>query len=605
MTGAAAAAAAKVWERWEAWPDPRRCAVLVALCLAVRLTLAWTSVVIETDGPVYIGVARDYASGDYLKALDHPYHPLYPLLIAVSHLATDDWERAGQLPGVLLSSLAILPIFFLARRTRGAPTALVAALLYAFSPYPARFAASVLTTGTYMTWLVFAAWLGTVGTLDRRPAWMFAAGLVAGLAYLTHVGGLVVFGALLGGLAVQEFLDSRYAARSALATALAGTPPPAGELPELAVQAPARAPAHHRTHLLSLALLVLAFVLTAAPYIGFIRWRTGTWNVSKKVTFAEMEYHAERLLDDPRLVARESTPPGSAALPLGNLHRKRAHVETPWQRLLVATQGVLVDFTQSAPQLLLPFFLLGLVALGKRWAALDRLAETYLVAFAGANVLPLSFFAYMYQRVSKRYTTPILVLLLPLAGFGLLLVSQGLARARARETGPGAGPATGPDARTEPWRWSPAAVVLLLLVLVGLSLKTFKPIGEDKRGEREAGEWIAAHAPRTPPRVWTQMGRVGWYARADHVPLRATDRYTPARMAEEARARDVDFIVVDRHVEGTPPAQGEAPADGICPGFLAWAEGEGSARLQRVETTSKLIRQREAKDDIYVFAVVR
>lgn len=588
------------FERWEAWPAGRRAAALVALALAVRLVLVFTTVVIETDGPVYIGVAKLYAAGEYRKALADAYHPLFPVLVAAAHGLVGDWERAGQLPGAVLAALAILPIYFVGVRAFGGPVALAGALLYALAPYPARLSASVLTTGTYLTCMSYALWFGTIATLDHRPRWMFPAALAAGLGYLTHPGGLVLFVALGAGLIVQWVLD-------------------VGRSGTGGVRA-------YRATLGSGLLLLAAFAVTAAPYILWIRASTGHWNISRKVTAAEIEYQAELLTGGEQPVAGPPPAPGATPAPaapaaptpedptgpLDNLHQKRAHITTPWLRLRFAAWGVLVDVTQACHQVLFAFLLFGFLALLLEPDRRDGRTTAYLLGYTAANFAAVCFFAYMYMRVSKRYTTPIIVVLMPIIAWGIFAVARWLrALARwvaVRRSGEAAAPAgtSGPDGKPlsatpapAAWKvWSTGSVALVCALLVLVSFKTFRPISADKYGERQAGEWLAQHAHTQPPKVMTQMSRISWYAGAAHVPLRSTDRFKPDQMLATARNAGVGYIAVDRHVEG------DAQLAGICPGFLTWAQENDGKQVRLVFQSTKVAQERTSEDRILVYEVL-
>ena len=73
---------------------------------------AWSqTVVMFNDGPVFLAMAEAVSQGHWAEVLAHPFHPLYPILIALVERATSlGWENAAvavSLVGGLLSVLGV------------------------------------------------------------------------------------------------------------------------------------------------------------------------------------------------------------------------------------------------------------------------------------------------------------------------------------------------------------------------------------------------------------------------------------------------------------------------------------------------------------------
>ena len=72
--------------------------VLLATCgvALVLRALRWhLTPSIFSDGPTFIDLAKLISVGNWLGALLHDYHPLYPVMIAGVQPLVGDWEQTG------------------------------------------------------------------------------------------------------------------------------------------------------------------------------------------------------------------------------------------------------------------------------------------------------------------------------------------------------------------------------------------------------------------------------------------------------------------------------------------------------------------------------
>ncbi|MCK5577958.1 MAG: hypothetical protein KAI63_00380, partial [Planctomycetes bacterium] len=83
--------------------------LLVLFALIVRVIIGLNTYVISSDAPLYIDVAQLYHQGHWRQALNHPYHPFYPFCMSLLYRIIGNWEWAGMLISMVLSSLAIIP----------------------------------------------------------------------------------------------------------------------------------------------------------------------------------------------------------------------------------------------------------------------------------------------------------------------------------------------------------------------------------------------------------------------------------------------------------------------------------------------------------------
>jgi hypothetical protein len=231
-------------------PAPHRRRALVGLLLlaaALRL-LSWQRATMMTnDGPDFLWQAQRLLDGDAAAALAHPYHPGYAALSAAAALLTRDVLAGALLVSVLSGVLATWAAVAAARELWPARprAALAAGLLACVHGASLSHTADVRSDGLYLA--LFAGTCALLLAAARRGGWRWAAaGLAAGLAYLTRPEGLF--------LVLPAALALVGAARAAGA---------------------GRALAGGAAFLAGLALLSL-------PYLTFIRQHTGTWAISMK-----------------------------------------------------------------------------------------------------------------------------------------------------------------------------------------------------------------------------------------------------------------------------------------------------------------------------------
>lgn len=121
------------------------------------------------------------------KLTDGNRHPLYPVLLAL--FARREWAyfTEAKLLSLGLGVLSLLLIFWLVRRLRGNGPALGVILLLSINQAFAHESSHVMVE-SLLAGLFFLTWYLTVRGLERQRLWI-AAGVVAGLAYLTKATG--------------------------------------------------------------------------------------------------------------------------------------------------------------------------------------------------------------------------------------------------------------------------------------------------------------------------------------------------------------------------------------------------------------------------------
>jgi len=213
---------------------------LAALAIAVRV-LAWSRCeAIMTDGPIFLRLAWRFANGRFDEALAHPYHPLYPLAIALVEplfggpgrdWEVGSWEAAGIAVSIASGGVAALFLYDFLRRSFGGWVPAVGTLLFAVHPYAVPFSADVQSEGLYIA--LFLGALSFAWRCLETPRFGLAAatGVLSGLAYLTRPEGLGVALVALGVMALLTLRRlrtpgafGRVAAGVAIGTALVVMP---------------------------------------------------------------------------------------------------------------------------------------------------------------------------------------------------------------------------------------------------------------------------------------------------------------------------------------------------------------------------------------------
>jgi 4-amino-4-deoxy-L-arabinose transferase-like glycosyltransferase len=364
-------------------------AVIVVLAMAFRLFLMQWRFAIGFDEPHYLQIAASAVLRGWQEVL-HPYWPpMYPICIALIARLVPDFELAGRLVSLIMGSLVLLPVFFLAQALFDKKTALAAVLLLALFPPLAFGATDALSESTY-TFLatsgVAVGWLA----LQKRSVWRgFGAGLIFALAYLTKPEGL-------GYLLVFLSLASLAFMRNLLLRQ------------------------NKKITLIAVAALA-GFAIGAFPYLSYLHRLTGKWMLSAKWDVNQYDMDAINNLspDDMAL-------PVDMAYHAGNFHEYKSdhnhatngHLPSP-----AALAGRVVKNFYRALRFAIPailtaplFVLLTLGLFGERWDWSQTKLNGYLLAFIGFFwLVVIPFF-----HINDRYLIPLLPICFIWIGRGAL-----------------------------------------------------------------------------------------------------------------------------------------------------------------------------------------
>ncbi|GEM_PF-1992775 len=468
--------------------------VLVSMLLLVVVRLiAWhNTALISRDSILYVELARDWLSGAYLKALRHPYHPLYPLLIA---LATKVFgvspEPAAVVVSIAASALTLPALTVLFGRYRRRRVLSLALLFFCVSPFFIRYAADILSEPVYLCCVAWAAALfvkgmGVSDPVPGRAGWFFLGGLAVGLAYLTRPEGLVA--GITAGIWLLTFFKDLSLKKIAW----------------------------------PLFTLLVGGTLVAAPYLLYLHRDTGTWVLTRKKKIGTLirEVKGKKVSPPPPKATSKITVPKGVSKKRAAFLRNRArwqreqadrirqalgiHVKPPVKPGTSMGRFVVISF-RSLGEIVLGFFRGMFFPIGiwvvfrfftrKRfpWNRVDRFVVIFSVLYWVMLGLLLSGYGY----VSRRHYTPVAMFWFGWAAVGFIGACEFFASVLKRKV---------LTAKT--------VGTCLLIPILGVSVfKGTKPFRTDKTGRKIVGAWIGKRKPRGGDCViLTSMVRIGYYA---------------------------------------------------------------------------------------------
>lgn len=219
--------------------------------VAFRLIFLTKEVAIGFDEVNYIKLA---ASG-HLNGLNHVLHPywtpLYPALVALVAYIIPDYILAARLLSIALSSLLIVPFFFFVKRYYSRNIACGSSLLIAFFSIAAVYNVKIETEPLYSLVGILGIFFGWSAMKNSSPLKGFFAGCLFGAAYLARPEGTGFLIAFLFSLSVLILFQLLHRAKV-------------------------------KSYLAIFLLAAIGFLLTASPYLIYLRQATGVWTISAK-----------------------------------------------------------------------------------------------------------------------------------------------------------------------------------------------------------------------------------------------------------------------------------------------------------------------------------
>lgn len=169
--------------------------ILVVLVLLSLLPRVWVAVKIPSicpDGVFYIRLAQAIDQGDMAEGIRAHGLNTFPLILAALHRLGLGWELAGNVWGVVISSLAVLPLYGWVRRQFCDRVGLVAGVLYALHPALIRWSPEIIRDSTFWFLLSLSLYLLWRSLVEVRPGMYLVAVATIVVAAMTRCEGLVL-----------------------------------------------------------------------------------------------------------------------------------------------------------------------------------------------------------------------------------------------------------------------------------------------------------------------------------------------------------------------------------------------------------------------------
>ncbi len=303
-------------------------------------------IVAGSDVMQNILLARRFASGDIYGVLDTYWTPVYPILVGIVSIFTEDLVIPAVVVSMVAGSLAVPLTYYLTKQSYGERIAVIAAVIAIFFPYLLNSVFALGLENVYLVWMIGALIVGWDALTKDSVVSYLLTGILLGLAYLTRpeaIGYPMLFALLALGKSLWQ--------RKPLT----------------------------RKWIPQVSALMIGFAILATPYIFYLRSETGTWTISGKAmaNFAEGELHQ----DD------EADPRPALDQQVGKVLVRN---------FAFGLRQIHIIFTDLLPILLLIFAALGLF--GNKWSTERSKREFYLLLFCLITMV-----GYAASVVETRY----------------------------------------------------------------------------------------------------------------------------------------------------------------------------------------------------------
>ena len=147
--------------------------IILIVALGLRLYLLQSHKILETDSPAYIRLGQNliagkgYIDNEGYKNLWFP--PLYPILIGISSLITNNLELASRLISILFGVLLIIPVFLFVKRFYNEKSAYLASILTAIYPVLAYLSTIAYSDSLYIFLTMTIILVGWVTLTENKP----------------------------------------------------------------------------------------------------------------------------------------------------------------------------------------------------------------------------------------------------------------------------------------------------------------------------------------------------------------------------------------------------------------------------------------------------
>jgi len=489
---------------------------IILVAVIVRTLIALIPHVLQGDEGAYLWLGKTLVTGGGYQFFGRPelhYTPFYPLVSGAIWLLVRDLVVASKICFVVFGSLTVWPIYLLARRLYGRPTAWIAGALVAVAPAITSYVYfyGSMTEPLYFLLSFWGIYLAMVA-LEEDKWWQYATvGVLFSLSYLTRPEGWL-FPVITAGYVIIVRLIQR------------------------------RAWQWHT--LAKVGLLLGMFLVVALPYLAFLRNHLGVWTLTGKTWMA---YAQQRMLMEGDLIEFDRLSWGldstGAEVMYHSLDKFSGHgmldeiKSNPRRFALDVLHNVRQMDSIFLSKRVLPFFLfpvMGLGIFGTRWSGRRARGELYLFLIA---TVPAVVFL-VFSTHLRFYLGTVVIL--------LIWVSQGIVELGKwiGETLNGASTPAGPGGKAR--QWEKGVVLALAITMIGYYAVIQPPAVVDglayqRFDYKSLGEWLRDNSPANTT-VMSRGAIVAIHADRNWAPFPHAEYDEVIRYA---RGHDVDLIVVN------------------------------------------------------------
>ena len=274
-------------------------------------------------------------------------------------------------------------------------------------------------------------------------------------------------------------------------------------------------------------LALMSFLVFSFPYFLQLKKDTGRWQISNKIAVSMGSLSVEEASDAVEKIreTKKITFSSFVKSPIALV-----------KKIGAGTLKSLFQFQQVFNPLLTVILVWGLLL--SKGRSLSLKVNLYVISY----VVYLLCIIHPLFRVNRRYTSHVISICLPWAAFAFIEVAEWIRKKWRSEVFQKRGPAL------------LLAVVLVILIVQG---RWFHP-REHRFIQREAGYWMADHLPKgskimasVPQEAF--YGGMGW--------VKTPDKNFD-KIAEEARSKEVRYLIADEELEGNLPGFVEKAKNG-------------------------------------------
>lgn len=170
----------------EKYSDFKTASFLVIFAFVIKAVLFLLSdYSIDADGVGFLIMARQILHNDFLSIIT-PRHMLYPLAVAFLSRLIPDPVFCGILISLLVSSLIVIPVYFLARDIFGKKPAILSSIMVMVYPRINYFAYSVLSEPMYYFFITAAIGAFWFYLKQKKLSFLICTAFLFGMGYLTR-----------------------------------------------------------------------------------------------------------------------------------------------------------------------------------------------------------------------------------------------------------------------------------------------------------------------------------------------------------------------------------------------------------------------------------